>query len=315
VTSEIEEAHAAHLQVYLELDLQYPPEWVKRSVPHYVDQAGTAFSSATPGEDVRDWVWSQTGRTAVADFAAGALDRLQPVLGDISGVRVGGGTNGEMQYPYDGSTVAGQPSFWGYDDAAQDGIDLAAGEQSTPLPGYVYGRGSSSQDAEWASWYLHSLGDFVHWYILELRKDGWSGSVYVLHPSYGMRENWSPRSAAYEEQLAIGTDYAVQMDSYDTIPDVWPWSTWADDPEPYYHSGDTVDSDMAAWRKLLVLAQQRGLASHIMGENTGGGGVAAVDRLANGAVAAGYRGIFYLDYPALTANHGSLLGTLTSVLG
>ncbi len=102
------------------------------------------------------------------------------------------------------------------------------------------------------------------------------------------------------------------MDAYDTLPDAWPWSTWADDPEPFYYPGDPVDSDKAAWRKLLVLAQERGLASHIMGENTGGGGVAAIDQLATGALRAGYRGIFYLDYPTLSANGGLLLGALVS---
>ncbi|HTY96863.1 MAG TPA: hypothetical protein VMB91_07460 [Solirubrobacteraceae bacterium] len=152
VLSEIAEAHAAHLQVYLELDLQYPPEWVKQSVPSYVNQAGAAYSSATPGKDIRDWVWSQVGREAVAGFVAGALGALSPALGDVSGIRVGGGMYGEMQYPYDGSTVAGQPSYWGYDLPAQTGVGLASGQQSAPLPGYVYGHGSSSEDADWASW-------------------------------------------------------------------------------------------------------------------------------------------------------------------
>lgn len=312
VLAEIAEARAAHLQVYLELDLQYPPDWVKQSVPQFVNQAGTPFSSTIPGKDIRDWVWSEAGREAVAAFAAGALSDLQPELGEIAGIRVGGGIYGEMQYPDDGSMVEGQPSYWGYDAAAQSGTGLAAGEQATPLPGYVYGHGTTSENAEWASWYLQSLGNFVHWYILQLRQDGWQGPVYVLEPSYGMRENWSPRSPEYELQLALGTDYAVQMDAYDTLPNAWPWSTWADDAEPFYYPGDPVDSDQAAWRKLLEVAQERGLASHIMGENTGGGGATAIDQLMSGALRAGYRGIFYLDYPALTANGGTLLNALVS---
>ena len=312
VLAEISEAHAAHLQVYLELDLQYPPEWVKQSVPQYVNQAGTAYSSTTPGKDIRDWVWSKVGREAVAGFVAGALGALSPALGDIAGVRVGGGMYGEMQYPYDGSMVAGQPSYWGYDAPAQTGVGLASGQRSSPLPGYVYGQGAPAEDAEWASWYLQSLGNFVHWYILQLRQDGWDGAVYVLHPSFGMREDFAPHSPAYEQQLALGTEYAAQMDAYDTLPDAWPWSTWADDPEPFYYPGDPVDSDKAAWRKLLVLAQERGLASHIMGENTGGGGVAAIDQMATGALRAGYRGVFYLAYPNLIANGGLLTDALVS---
>lgn len=310
VLKEIEQAHAAGLHVYLELDLQYPPAWVKESVPSYVDQSGTVFTSEVPGQDVRDWVWSQVGREAVASFVSEAMRALAPALSAVTAVRVGGGMYGEMQYPNDGSTVDGEPSFWGYDLPAQSGAGLAEGEQSTPLPGYVYGQGSAAQDASWASWYERSLGGFVHWYITLLRADGWSGPVYVLEPSYGQRQNWSPRSFAYEQQVAIGTDYAVQLDSYDTLANVWPWSTWADDAEPYYHPGDLVESDMAAWRELLVLAQQRGLAGHIMGENTGGGGTAAIERLTGGAMRAGYRGIFYLDYPALTAENDTLLNSL-----
>lgn len=312
VLSEIDEAHTNGLQVYLELDLQYPPEWVMGSVPRYVNQAGRAFSSEVPGQDVRDWVWSQSGREAVASFVSGAMSALGPTLSDVAGIRAGGGMDGEMQYPDDGSTVAGQPSFWGYDLPAQTGAGLAEGEQSTPLPGYVYGQGSPAQDATWASWYEGSLGEFVHWYITQLRDDGWQGPVYVLEPSYGLRENWAPRSFEYEQQVALGTDYAVQMDSYDTLANVWPWSTWADDAEPYYRPGDSVESDMAAWRELLVLARQRGIAARIMGENTGGGGSAAIERLTGGALAAGYRGIFYLDYPTLTADGDSLLDALTT---
>ncbi len=312
VLAEVVEAHAAGLQVYLELDLQYPPEWVTHTVPQYVDQFGEAFSSQIPGQDVRDWVWAQTGREAVASFVAGALGALAPELSDVAGIRVGGGANGEMQYPRGGSTVTGEPSFWGYDTPAQSGAGIAEGEQATPLRRYVYGHGSAAQDSIWAAWYERSLGQFVHWYVTRLRAGGWQGPVYVLEPSYGVRENWSPRSPEYELQVALGTDYAVQLDSYDTLANVWPWSTWADDPEPYYHPGDPIDSDMAAWRQLLVDARERGIASNIMGENTGGGGAAAIARMTTGAMRAGYRGIFYLDYPALTAAGGFLLGTLTS---
>jgi hypothetical protein len=60
-----------------------------------------------------------------------------------------------------------------------------------------------------------------------------------------------------------------------------------------------------------MLARQRGLAGHIMGENTGGGGAGAIGRL-TGALRAGYHGIFYLDYPALVAGRGSLDGALMS---
>ena len=201
--------------------------------------------------------------------------------------------------PHDGSTVDGSPSYWGYDQAAQAGVDLAAGESATPLPHYVYGTGTAAQDAQWANWYFGSLADWIHWYVRLLRDDGWTGPTYVLHPSYGERTNWSPKSPSYELQLALGTDPGLDMDAYDTVSNVWPWCTWADDPEPYWRAGDTVDSDMAAWRNLLVLATQRGLAAHIMGENTGGGGSAAIQRLASGPVASGYAGIFYLDYPSL----------------
>jgi hypothetical protein len=301
VTSEIQMAHQDGLAVYLEFDLQYPPSWVLSSVPQYVDQGGTSWSQPTnPGADVRDWVWTAVGRQAVSSFIGGALADLQPVLSDVAGIRAGGGVYGELDFPNDGSTVNGEPSFWGYDAAAQQGVGLASGESACPLPGYVYGSGTAAQDAEWANWYLGSLASWISWYTQLLQTDGWSGPTYVLSPSSGMRTNFTPRSTAYEQQLAYGTDWGVMMDSYDKVANVWPWSTWADDTEPYWHTGDTVDSDAAAWRKLLELAQARGLATQIMGENTGGGGAPAIHQLMSGALASGYAGVFYLDYPTLT---------------
>jgi hypothetical protein len=309
VISEVEAAHADGLAVYLELDLQYPPDWVLSSLPEFVDQDGATWSSTTPGADVRDWVWSEQGREDVSSFVSGALADLAPVAGDVAGIRAGGGVDGELDFPPNDSTglfnllpAIGSESYWGYDLSAQLGIGLASGESSTPLPGYVYGTGTAAEDTEWANWYLGSLAAWIKWYVQLLRSDGWSGPIYVLHPSYGMRSDYAPESAAYEQQLAFGTDPATMMDAYDTVSNVWPWCTWADDTGPYYYPGDTTVSDMAPWRYLLLLAQQRGLASHIMGENTGGGGAPAIHQLMSGALASGYTGTFYLDYPYLTTN-------------
>jgi hypothetical protein len=303
VLTEIQVAHADGLQVYLEFDLQYPPQWVLDGIPKFVDQGGSSWAQPTaPGADVRDWIWTAVGRQAVSSFIGGAMADLQPYLGDVAGIRAGGGVYGELDFPNDGSTVNGEPSFWGYDAAAQHGVGLASGEAPTPLPGYVYGSGTAAQDTQWANWYLGSLANWSKWYAQLLRTDGWTGPTYFLNPSSGMRSNFTPRSVQYEQQLAYGTDWGVMMDSYDQVPNVWPWSTWADDTEPYWHTGDTVDSDAAAWRKLLELAQARGLATHIMGENTGGGGTAAIHQLMSGALASGYTGIFYLDYSYLSSN-------------
>ena len=119
------------------------------------------YSSSVPGADIRDWIWSQTGRNAVASFVSGAISALQPVMSDITGIRAGGGMFGELQYPYDGSTVQGLPSYWGYGAAPQHGIDLAPNESPCPLPGYVYGEGDAAQNAKWANWFFRSLASFV----------------------------------------------------------------------------------------------------------------------------------------------------------
>ena len=80
VITEIQTAHADGLAVYLELDLQYPPNWVLGNVPQYVDQGGTPWSSPQAGANVRDWVWSAVGRADVSAFVAGALSDLEPYL-------------------------------------------------------------------------------------------------------------------------------------------------------------------------------------------------------------------------------------------
>lgn len=305
----IDAARAAGLRVFLELALQYPPAWAKAAIPPFRDQAGSDFTSAQPGADVRDWIWTQTGRDAVDDFTRKALTGLRGRFGSVAGIRMGGGTFGEAQYPLSSSSVDGRPSFWGYGAAAQTGSGLAAGQQSTPLPGYVHGTGTSAQDTVWAQWYLASLARFLRHFALELRAGGWQGPVHVLHPSFGVRDNWAPRSAAYQLELAHGTDFGVQMDGYRTLPGVWPWSTWADGPEPFYDPARPVDSDKAAWRKLLEEARSRGLDSRIIGENTGGGGSAAIDRLM-ASVRAGYTGAFYLGSRDLLAGSQPLLRPL-----
>jgi hypothetical protein len=310
VLTEINAAAAANLQVYVELSIQYPPAWATSSVPPFVNQAGSPYSSSKPGADIRDWIWSQTGREAVASFVAGAMSALRPSVAHIAGIRAGGGMFGELQYPYDGSTENGQSSFWGYGAAPQLGVNLAPNESRCPLPGYVYGHGNSASDARWAAWFFHSLASFATWYILQLRDNGWSGPVYVLHPSFGVRANWSADSAAYELELAHGTDFTIQMDAYSRLPNVWPWATWADDAEPYWGTPGATDSDEAAWRKLYELAAARGLARHMLGENTGGGGAGAIARMTRGPLAEGYNGLFYMNYRSLVANN--LVTDLTS---
>jgi hypothetical protein len=313
VREQIDEARRLGLGVILEPAIQYPPQWAKDAIPAFRDQAGTPFTSAIPGADVRDWVWTQAGRRLVSGFVRGSLEALRSRFNAIDGVRMGGGTFGEAQYPRDDRSIDGSPAFWAYGSAAQSGVGLADGERATPLPGYVYGDGTPRQDRVWAQWYLGSLASWIHWYALELRNGGWSGPVYVEHPSFGVRDGWQPRSRPYEVELAHGTDFGVQMDAYASLPNVWPWSTWADDTDRSNASPSLPDADKAAWRKLLEEARARGLDAHIMGENTGGGGRDAVRRLAN-ALHAGYAGVFVLDFPALVAGGDPMLSSIAPML-
>ena len=303
-------ARNAGLMVVFECALQYPPNWVKTSVPKFKDQAGTEWSTAEGGKDVRDWVWSAVGWAAVQDF----ITKVWAVLTEqeraqIETVRTGFGYYGETQFPP--VSGLGTPfQWWGYSDPAK-GTGIAPDQTANPWPAYSVFSGDDAKDRAVVAWYRQSSINRMRGLVNCVRAQGWEGKIHVLHPSWGVRSNWgdwAPAETGWVEQNAQGVDWYAQMMQY---PDdnVWPWST---------HVAATdfmlspVPSDWAPWRYLADCARRAGRALHLWGENTGGeNGPQMGTMFTEGAMAQQYSGLFWLNWDSLNANDGR--ATLTDL--
>ena len=301
LASVLTDAQGKGLKVLLSLELQYPPAWAQTAIPKFRKQDNaTEWSAAqASGDNVRDWMWTQTGRTAVSDFVRKTLAALD--LTKVDAVKLGGGIKGELQFPSVGG--AAPYAFWGYGAAQQNGADLATGMTRCPAavryPFVPFAAGNAAADnTTWTNWWLDGLKTWMLWLIGEHRAGGWDGLVYVQHPSFGLRSNWTQADATYQEAVAQGQDWDRLLAAYQSDRTVWPYSTWMDQVDPF--TPITADSDKAAWRKLYELAQARGKHYLIWGENTGGQTNADMDRVFQaGAVALGYRGVVWLDHTSL----------------
>ena len=183
----IESCRAAGLEVILGLGLQYPPAWVL-ALPdgRFLDQYRNPSVQGEP-----NLVFSQPVRAAAQDY----LRRLSVDLGlhEVLAVRVGTSRTGELGYPgpIDGNDE-GAHDFWGYDNAAQSGIGLAAGMTMTPMPGWVPGertwRGhpvTTEQTTSWFRWYSDSLIGTLSWQVGQLRELGYLGEFHLPVPGRG----------------------------------------------------------------------------------------------------------------------------------
>jgi hypothetical protein len=299
----IDDARSKDLKVILQPVLQYPPNWALAAIPQFRDQDGNLWSDSGPsGRNVRDWMWTQTGRNHVSYFIRTLLAALD--LTKIDCIQMGGGYYGELQYP---PTGAAPYRFWAYGAAQQSGTDLAAGMTQCPAavraPFVPYAVGTSAADnLTFENWWVGGLSTFRAWYTNELKAGGWTGTIYVLHPSWGMRRgSWTQADDGYREAVAQGQDWDVLIAGYQNDPQVWPWSTWIDSQDILDFGGSpTIDWAKAPWRKLLEVAQAHSKAALIWGENTGGQNNTDMDRVfRTDAIPAGYRGVCWLDHSQL----------------
>ena len=143
---------------------------------------------------------------------------------------------------------------------------------------------------------MHGLAVFIVWLIGEYRAAGWQGPIAVLHPGLGLRSDDDPtqadwRGLAYREFAAEGLNWDDQVHAYSHLADVWPWSTWLDQPDPAVPAA--TDSDRAGWRKLAEVARRYGRADQLWGENAKPMTASGFTRMRKRASAAGYSGIVW----------------------
>ena len=249
------------------------PDWLlKLPGARYVDQYGDSFTD----EPIPNLVFGSSLRPIAQQY----LNELFSIAGTgFSNVRAGGGTMGELSYPYEfTSTGKVRNLYWAYDvnAAAQD-----------PVPGWRPGSLSPNGEAQtFLSWYLNRLASFQNWQVQALRTAGYQGHIAMLYPSYGMRSgdfnaavatNLSGTSSPeINGEVQRGYDFARQITAL-TDPGVVVYSTWGDNPAPVQY--------------LAGLAAAKHLS--FMAENGGGNSAAQIDVALKTAAAVGAT-TFYL---------------------
>jgi hypothetical protein len=320
VKARIQNAATAGLMVDLAICYQYPPSWVVTTIPKLRNQSSEDYSGVhSSGDEIRDYIWTQAGRNAVNDFQTKVLVAIRDdaTLGfsKLSSVRgIGPGQFLEVGYPrFDKGTPA--VSYWGFSAAAQAGTGIASDLTATTLPGYVPFAGgggfgqSDARDLTWIAWYLNALSTFITWDIGVIRATGWTGDLYVLHPSFGVRSDWEATSpianapTSYRQEMASGADPKRAINAYKALSKVWPYATWMEDTD---RGALTVDSNKASWRKILDEAVAAGIGAQVWGENalTSVTNTGMNTIFSTGAIAAGVHGVNWLHRDSLVSGTG-----------
>ena len=181
VFSMLEVCRDAGLDVILGLGTQYAPEWV-RNLPdgRFVDQTGTSSESTAA-----NLMFSADVRHAFETYVAEVVQLLP--RDSVTAIRVGTSEAGELGFPAEPlDRRNGRNSFWAYNDAAQTGVGLPEGMESTPMPGWVPGDTEWSgavftpdQASAWLDWYTDSVTRTVAWEIWVLQRLGFNGAFHL----------------------------------------------------------------------------------------------------------------------------------------
>jgi hypothetical protein len=296
VAQRVAEARAyenAGLRVVLDLGIQYPPAWAwsLSGETRFTNQYGEQWHGGI-GTDALDAVWNAAARDAesryvslVARDFAGVVDR----------VRVGGLLSGEVRLPPAHSTGR-TDSLWAFGPAA-----LAA----SPDPTWRPGTGTVAQARQWLDFYTSSVSGYAVWLTKTVGSAFPARPIDVLMPGWGLRPGDLDRVAdarvstsAVEstgDDLAGGIDWPLQISALDGLGlDVTAVTTWLDAP-----SYGTSPHDLAPVEYLASLT--RPLAMPLSGENTGGGGQAALARVRDQAGRLGLLRITWMSDSALGA--------------
>lgn len=242
-------------QISLNYGLDAAPGWLMRyQGARYVNQYGASYTA----DPLPDLIFDKGLRLFAREYTEKILHLLRPF---VYMVRVGGGYEGELDYPPSmGGTQVNQ--YWAYGSSAQ---------RSAPVRGW---RPCSSQRPGEAraflTWYLASLADYQRWQIQTVRSV-YRGQIAVLYPSVGFTAG--QEHEALEDDLCGRTPiertgaFARGWDQIQQVGDLSGsglvvYSTWAD--------------NSVAMDRLGELASVHHL--RLAGENAGFNGPAAMNR-------------------------------------
>jgi hypothetical protein len=292
---------AAGMQVILQPGIEDAPAWVYNldGNTRFVNQYGDVFMGDGEGPVANAVFDAAVQRAQQAYIAQIATD-----FGDAwFGVRVGGLQYGELKYPanaYNGHVN----SYWAFDGAAQAG---------SPVPGWRPGQADPAKATAFLDYYLQKLTNYQN-LLLTAYRSHFSGWLYVLYPSWGLRPGEIQAAAATDlngstpttgwNSLAYGVDWARQVNSITVLGTV-AYTTWLE-------RGDDSTTDpvhMSPLRYLAMLAHGHGLP--VAGENAqpGVSGAALTD-LIRRVLDVRAVGVMWFFEPSLVAAGGAGLRTL-----
>lgn len=281
--AELDALKKAGFRVMLDVGVQYPPQWVC-DMPNsrFVNQYGDAYSGGV-GETGVNAVFNEAVRQKVDAYLKAVLSEFG---GEVEIVRLGLMRYGEIGYPHPsfrGKTNA----YWAYDDNAQGKTNgLPSGVAVCPVPGWVPGQSSEgSNDAHlFADWYLGALQNYHDWQI-DVVGEVYQGKMAMLYPSWGIRRNQldeavkgnldGTTSAEKNGEIQRGFDFKRLVGGIKN-PRVIVYGTWVDS-NPAWSDDAPNPLNSCPIHHLSTLAKNHPLKLRVMGENTGGGGIAALD--------------------------------------
>ncbi len=270
--------------IMLDLGLQYPPAWVyEMPDSRFVNQYGDAYVGGV-GETGVNAVFNDHLRQQQAAYVR---DVLAVFGADVDIVRLGFMRYSEIGYPH--PTFKGRTNaYWAYDAIAQ-GMrpGLPAGVPPCPVPGWVPGtsNGRHEDARRFLDWYIRALKHYHDWQI-DLVGGLFEGRMAMLYPSWGIRGD--QREAAILTNLAGDTpaerngeiqrafDFKLLIEGINN-PRVMVCGTWVD-ANPIWSDDDApFPRNPSPIHYLAELARRHPLKLGVMGENTGGGGIAAMN--------------------------------------
>jgi hypothetical protein len=297
----------AGLKVVLDLGVQYPPDWL-RKLPNarFQNQHGDAFIDPAPGKNVVNFVFNDLLRERQLDYLAAVFKQLGT---DWAAVRVGGGWYGELNYP-PAEFAKKTNCYWAFDPFAQGAKPgLPTGVSPCPVPGWKPGDTSpdSASARRFADWYLDSLKNYHDWQIAAARRH-YAGPLQMLYPSWGLRpgqldvavSNHLSGGTAPEKngEVQRGFDFARFIGGI-RDPLVWVHCTWLDSNPDW---SDDTSADPVRWsppKYLAHLARLHNPPLRVSAENTGGGGMPALQLSAQRVRELNLDALYWAFVPAL----------------
>lgn len=281
--AEVQKMRQAGYAIMLDFGAQYPPEWIYgQPNSRYRNQYGDAYAGGI-GETGVNVVFNAKLREMLGAYVTGVLADFGK---DVDIVRLGLMRYSEIGYPHP-SFKGRKNAYWAYDDIAQGKVEgLPAGVKPCPVPGWTPGRPSADHvDARrFAAWYVDALANFHDWQI-ELVARQYEGRMAMLYPSWGIREgqlesavlNDLNGTTSAERNGEIQRAFAFKrfIEGIQN-PRVMVCGTWIDSRPEWSDDDAPNPKNPCPIGHLSSLAAAHPLKLRVMGENTGGGGMAAM---------------------------------------